>query len=123
MTNRTAPTPGPAEGLLEVPAAALALLALPDLDTVTDGQARGANCVWCKAGPLTAETAIDLGQQKSPAGETRFPRSCRSCIRTRAYRALLDHVHPGPCKPCEDSAPGCEIGRALNRLVREGRRR
>ncbi|MFI1287470.1 hypothetical protein ACH4VM_02980 [Streptomyces sp. NPDC020792] len=122
MTNRTAPTRSAAEGLLEVPAGALTLLALPNLDEVTDDQARGARCVWCQRGPLTAETAIDLGQQKSPRGETRFPRSCRPCIRERAYRALLDHVHPGPCAECEDSSPGCEIGRALNRLVREGRR-
>ncbi|MFJ6561847.1 hypothetical protein ACIQMV_18700 [Streptomyces sp. NPDC091412] len=123
MTNRTVPTPSSAEGLLEVPAAALALLALPDLDEVTDGQARGINCIWCKAGPLTAETAVDLGQQKSPSGVSRFPRACRRCICKRVHRAFLDHVHPGPCQECQNSSPGCEIGRAFHRLLREGRRR
>ncbi|MFE7232573.1 hypothetical protein ACFVAF_18305 [Streptomyces sp. NPDC057596] len=129
MTNRTVPTPSPAEGLLEVPAAALELLALPDLDAVTVGQARGINCVWC-AGQLNAEAAVPLGHQHVPGEDfslipeaTWDPRACRPCIRERAYRALLDHVHPGPCAECEDNSPGCEIGRALNRLVREGRRR
>ncbi|MFB7112303.1 hypothetical protein [Streptomyces sp. NPDC056291] len=119
MTHRTAPVPGPAEGLLEIPTA---VLKLPNLDAVPDVQARGTNCVWCDDGTLTAETAIDLGEQRY-GGVTRFPRACRRCILTQAYRALLDHVHPGPCRECEDSAPGCEIGRVLNRLVREGRRR
>ncbi|MFJ1653715.1 hypothetical protein ACIOC2_20455 [Streptomyces sp. NPDC088337] len=78
MTNRTPPSPAAAEGLLEVPAAALALLHLPPLDGLRDGQVRGRHCLWCRS---------------------------------------------GPCPECETSSPGCEIGRALNRLVREGRRR
>ncbi|MFJ8345000.1 hypothetical protein ACIQ9J_01225 [Streptomyces sp. NPDC094153] len=128
MTNRTPPSPVAAEGSLEVPAAALALLALPDLDAVTVGQARGINCVWCHAGQLNAKTAVSLGEQRGPVedclltGAIWHPRACRPCIRTRAYQALLDHVHPGPCPECETSSPGCEIGRALNRLIREGRR-
>ncbi|MFJ2568192.1 hypothetical protein ACIO02_35605 [Streptomyces sp. NPDC087568] len=130
MTNRTPPSPAVAEGLREVPAAALELLNLPLLDGLRDGQVRGRHCLWCRRGPLTSETAIDLGEQMSPLSSDSdssrmrwYPRACRRCIRTRAYRALLDHVHPGPCEPCENAAPGCEIGRALNRLLREGRRR
>ncbi|MFH9977960.1 hypothetical protein ACH4ND_01605 [Streptomyces sp. NPDC017179] len=129
MTHRTPPLAPAAEGLLDVPAAALELLKLPALDAVTDGQSRGTDCVWCRV-RLTIETAVDLGEQKgslegasSLTGATWFPRACRPCTRERAYHALLNHVHPGPCEPCENAAPGCEIGRALNRLLREGRRR
>ncbi|MFJ2731380.1 hypothetical protein [Streptomyces sp. NPDC087317] len=128
MTNRTVPTPPAAVCLLEIPTAALALLGLPDLDAVTVGQARGINCVWCHAGQLTAKTAVNLGRQQGPVedclltGATWYPHSCRPCIRTRAYRALLDHVHPGPCRECETSSPGCELGRAFHQLLREGRR-
>ncbi|WP_445524815.1 hypothetical protein [Streptomyces cyslabdanicus] len=130
MTNRTVPAPGPAEGLLEVPAAVLTLLGLPALEDLKDAQVRGRACVWCGTGPLTAETAVDYGEQLSPISDDAdsarmrwYPRSCRECRpRTgqRAYRALLDHA-PG-CAECCAAAPGCEIGRGLTRLVREGRR-
>ncbi|MFB7461333.1 hypothetical protein [Streptomyces sp. NPDC056188] len=120
MQHRTAPTLHTADALLEVPAAALRLLVqrLPDLDAVPDVQARGIRCVWCSGGPLTAETAINLGEQR-PAGVTRFPRACRRCTGRHAYSALLDHA-PG-CEECCAAAPGCEIGRILNRLIRQGR--
>ncbi|MEU5094958.1 hypothetical protein [Streptomyces sp. NPDC020996] len=123
MAHSTART-GTATGL---PPAALALLHLPAISGVTDGQKRGADCVWCACGPLTAETAIDYGEQLSPldsapdsARQRWYPRSCRSCTRDRAYRALLDHA-PACTDGCADT-PGCEIGRALNRLIREARR-
>lgn len=129
MTHATAHSPSAAEPpgapLLEVPAAVLKVLALtlPPLDTVTDAQARGADCVWCGHGPLLTETAVDLGEHKSHGDLTRFPRGCRKCTGQQAYRALLGHTAPGPaqCQECKDSALGCMIGLILNRLIRQGR--
>jgi hypothetical protein len=55
-------------------------------------------------------------------GEKRqwYPRACRPCIGEAAYRLLLDHA-PG-CRECVPDAGACEVGRALRRLMREGRR-
>lgn len=126
MTNRTAPSSTAAEppGLLELPAGVLELLELPALEGLRDDQARGQDCCWCGNGPLTTETCVDLGQQTSRASgtvERWYPRACRPCTGTRAYSALLDHSPT--CTECRTAAPGCEVGRTLNRLVREGRQR
>jgi hypothetical protein len=105
-------------------AAVLALLLLPDLGGLTDGQPRGRDCAWCGKGPLTAESAFDFGEQGSPAGTiTRvrwYPRGCRSCTAERAHSALF--VHAPTCEQCADEGGLCEITRALYRLVRDGRR-
>ena len=119
MTHRTTPVPGPAGGLLEVPAAILELLELPALETVADGQSRGADCVWCTYGPLTTEMAVALGERKS-RGVTRFPRACPPCAAAHAHAALFKHAPT--CEQCVDEAEVCEVGRVLYRLIREGRR-
>jgi hypothetical protein len=101
------------------PTEVLALLELPALDALTKRQTEGGDCVWC-ATPLTAETAVDLGERTDTDGTHRFPRACHPCTGTAAYRALLDH---GPvCEQCVDNADQCEVGRGLRRLIREGRR-
>ncbi|QCR49792.1 hypothetical protein [Streptomyces sp. SGAir0924] len=114
------------------PADVLALLAdaLPELDTLTDDQVRGAHCAWCKA-PVIAEDAVDFGEKTSPAswststiGVRWYPRACPACAADRAHRALLDHA--SDCADCRRvPAPGeptvCEVARVLTRLVREGR--
>lgn len=116
-----------------IPAAVLAVLAsvLPSLDTLTDDQVRGAHCAWCKT-PVTADTAVDFGEQTSPApwatstiGMRWYPRACPACVAKAAHRGLMDHA--SDCADCRRvPAPGeptvCELARALNRLVKGGRR-
>ncbi|MCT7356768.1 hypothetical protein N4P33_32190 [Streptomyces sp. 15-116A] len=121
MTHRTAaqlPPWEPWRPLLEVPATAVDVLLLPHRDTVTDAQARGTACVWCASAPLSAETAVDLGEQKA-AGPTWYPRSCRGCAAERAHRGLFDHAPM--CEQCADEASRCEVGLILYRLIRQGR--
>ncbi|MGI5139427.1 hypothetical protein [Streptomyces sp. CA-106110] len=89
---------------------------------LTESQQRGAACVWC-AQTLTAETAVDLGERRIKVLDnyvTAFPRGCRPCTATAAYRALMDHAPD--CEQCVDDAGSCETGMALRRLMREGRR-
>lgn len=72
---------------------------------------------------LTAETAIELGMRTCDAYGTEahwFPRSCRSCLAEQAYKALFDHAPS--CEHCAADVDHCEIGVALRRLMREGRR-
>jgi hypothetical protein len=58
--------PKPAfEALLKITVPVLELLGLPSLQDVTDDQSRGVDCVWCRA-RVTTDTAVDLGEQKSP---------------------------------------------------------
>ncbi|MEV7793435.1 hypothetical protein AB0O68_15790 [Streptomyces sp. NPDC087512] len=113
------------------PADVLALLvrALPELDTLTDDQVRGAHCAWCRT-PLQADTAINFGEQTSPdprststIGIRWYPRACPACAAKKAHRALFEHS-PG-CEECKKvSAPGepcpCNTARALNRLLKGG---
>lgn len=105
---------------------ALALLALPALDGLTDDQTRGAICVWDRhEDRLTAETAVDLGEHMSPLnGSTSlmrwFPRGCRHHTGQAALRAL--HEHAPMCEPCVDNAAECETGRALRRIIRDAHR-
>ncbi|GAA5075713.1 hypothetical protein [Streptomyces similanensis] len=122
MTHGTAPaseTAGAPSALLEVHAAVVNVLGLPKLAGIPDRQARGAHCLWCDWGPLTTETAVDLGEHMAD-GVTAFPRACRRCAGRRAHRGMFDH-HPD-CETCRTTEAGCEIGRALYRLAREGRR-
>jgi hypothetical protein len=103
----------------------LDILGLPELDTLTDDQTRGADCVWC-ADPLSIETAVDLGEVRFPmAGSTSligrlFPRACRTCAGTQAHNGLFTHC--GSCEQCVDEVGRCPVGLWLYRLVREGRR-
>ncbi|NEA51601.1 hypothetical protein [Streptomyces sp. SID10815] len=100
-------------------AAVVAVLGPPELVGISDRQARGAHCLWCDNGPLTTAEAVDLGEHKAD-GVAVFPRACRRCAGKRAHRGMYDH-HPD-CETCRTTEAGCEIGRALYRLVREGRR-
>ncbi|MGV9242602.1 hypothetical protein [Streptomyces sp. NPDC003710] len=99
-----------------------AALPLPSVGDLREKQQRGTECVWC-AEHLTAETAVDLGERRIRVLDshvTAFPRGCRPCTATAAYRALLDHAPS--CEQCVDDASSCETGKALRRLMREGRR-
>lgn len=101
---------------------ALALLPLPALDGLTEAQVRGRDCVWCGI-VLTAETAIDCGPRRKKHLGTAydwFPRSCTSCTGGAALRALHDHAPA--CKECCAYAGGCDTGRILLSLIRDGHR-
>jgi hypothetical protein len=97
--------------------AALALLALPAVDDLKSRQVRGASCIWCDL-PLTAETAIDLGERDDP--QLRFPQACSPCTRRAALAAI--HEHAPACDNCVRHAPDCATGTALIRLTKVGRR-
>ncbi|MFJ4685915.1 hypothetical protein [Streptomyces sp. NPDC088789] len=97
------------------PPDALALVACPPLDALSVDQARGATCVWdATEPPLTAETAVDLGERRGDVHW--FPRACREHTGERAHEALLDHVPA--CEECTEHRAICAIGRALYRLAR-----
>ncbi|MFF2511684.1 hypothetical protein [Streptomyces sp. NPDC058086] len=100
----------------------LELLALPGLAKLTEQQVRGTTCVWDGV-PLTSATAVDLGERAaSRAGQPVrwFPRGCHPCTSKAALQAL--HKHAPTCEQCVDEAALCEVGRGLNRLMREARR-
>jgi hypothetical protein len=105
-------------------ASVLDLLAIPSIAGLSEHQVRGMACVWDGI-TLTSATAVDLGvQSASRAGEpvSWYPRACRGCVALQAHRGLL--THGATCTMCaaEATAPACEIGRGLYRLVREYRR-
>ncbi|WP_439947139.1 hypothetical protein [Streptomyces sp. BBFR109] len=106
------------DALADVVQAGLEALDLPAFEDLTPDQARGAVCVW-GAEQLTAETAVDLGEQHGPDGRW-WPRACPRHAADRAHRALYEHVPL--CEQCVDEAALCPVGRVLYRLVREGRR-
>ncbi|HEY8980155.1 MAG TPA: hypothetical protein VIU15_11295 [Streptomyces sp.] len=99
-----------------MPRSILPLLGLPDRDTLTDEQQRGAKCTWC-AIVLTADTVIDLGEQHDEPDGVWFPRACRSCVSEVGRRSL--RVHPGMCESCgiDHSGPACEVATALWKLI------
>lgn len=97
------------------PDAALALLELPDVDTLSDEQRRGAICVWGRR-QLTAESAIDLGERQLADGRFWFPRADRHCVHRAAMLAL--QLHSQACEQCTDDYRGCADGYGLVRLVR-----
>ncbi|MEU8538357.1 hypothetical protein [Streptomyces parvulus] len=101
-----------------VPPNVLALLGLPQFGDLTADQVRGAVCVWGSEG-LTAERAVDLGEQDGPDGRW-WPRGCPACTASRAHRGLFEHAPS--CEQCVDSGERCEINRVLYRLVRAGHR-
>ncbi|MFJ8332889.1 hypothetical protein [Streptomyces sp. NPDC094437] len=94
-------------------------LALPALDSLEEDRASGRACVW-NGEPLTIETAVDLGEQTDAAGRVCFLRACRKHAGQVAHRALMEHAPS--CEQCVDDAGGCDVGRVLLRLIREGRR-
>lgn len=97
-----------------------AALPLPDVGQLSESQQRGAACVWCKA-PMTAVTAVDLGERRIRVLDTHFtafPRGCRPCTAKAARRALWNHG--ALCEECMDADRGlCETDMALRRLIRE----
>lgn len=110
-----------AESTDTAPPRGRAALPLPRVGDLSEQQQRGAACVWC-ATLLTAETAVDLGERRIRVLDshvTAFPRGCRPCTATAAYRALLDHAEG--CRTCKDSAQGCDRGHALQQLAKQGR--
>ena len=95
---------------------------LPSTKDLSEGQLRGSHCVWCDE-PITTDTAVDLGERPYRRLDVRsswFPRACPKCAGEKAYRTLLDHAPL--CELCVENAADCDTGRALYRLVREGRR-
>ncbi|MEU0742229.1 hypothetical protein [Streptomyces sp. NPDC006134] len=102
----------------EIPPEVLALLALPESDTLTPDQVRGAVCAWCPR-RLTGATAVDLGELTGDDGRW-WPRACGPCVGRRAHQAL--YAHAPLCEPCVDDVGRCATGRALPRLVRRYRR-
>ena len=102
---------------------ALAILPLPDHNSLSQQQVRGTACVWCGVA-LAPDTAVDLGERRIRVLDdhvTTFPRGCRQCTGQAAYNALFDHSPM--CEQCVNNAAGCETGRQLRRLVKEGFRR
>jgi hypothetical protein len=110
MSSEHAPTP-----TIDV----LALLALPDVDDLSDDQRRGAVCVWGDS-PLTPLSAVDLGERQADDGTNWFPRGCRWHAQRRAMEAL--QAHSGSCEQCVDDHAQCPAGLGLVRLVKETRR-
>ncbi|MFI0233175.1 hypothetical protein [Streptomyces sp. NPDC017086] len=99
---------------------ALAALPLPEFDTLTKEQARGAACVWDGA-PLTADTAVDLGERRSIGGcASWFPRACKPCALQHAMDTLIEHTQI--CEQCTDDQTVCPDGLWMVRAVREARR-
>jgi hypothetical protein len=95
-----------------------ALLEVPEHNTLTDAQVRGADCAWCGK-PLTAETAVDLPERRIRVLDTHFdtfPRGCRECTRRKAHEAIFEHCER--CEDCTRDAGSCLIGIGLRRLMR-----
>lgn len=103
------------------PTSRLALLALPSLDGLTQEQVRGASCIWCGS-LLDTATAVDLGERRHKRLDGKystFPRACRPCVHTEAYRTILNHG--GSCEQCVDDLDSCPTGVGLRALMREYR--
>lgn len=101
---------------------ALEVIPLPDLDGLSSYQVRGITCIWCDH-TLSGDTAVDLGERKHrrlDGAFSTFPRSCPACVADKANIALLDHG--STCQSCIGERELCPTGRALYRLVRDGRR-
>ena len=103
-------------------AEALALLTLPDLDTLSEQQVRGVACVWDGI-VLAPQTSVDLGRREaSRAGQDVpwFPRACRRCVHLAAQLQLASHR--ACCEQCVDEVSNCEDGFPLLQLTGEFRR-
>ncbi|WP_069886614.1 DUF6415 family natural product biosynthesis protein [Streptomyces luteocolor] len=65
---------------------------LPSVDTLSDGQVRGRDCVHCGV-TLSAGAVVDLGPQsvkRCGSEVTWFPRACQPCTDGRYVGVLLD---------------------------------
>lgn len=108
----------------DAPTGALALLPLPEPDTLTEPQLGGRACVWCWV-PLTIDTAIDLGERGASAHGTTaawFPRACRDCMQPHIVQTAQFHART--CEQCVDDVSSsdravCDTARMLRRLVLE----
>jgi hypothetical protein len=83
------------------------------LDVLTDGQRRGATCVWHGGKRLIVEKVVDLGEHMSPLrGSTTlirwFPRACHTCVANRARHGLFAHCTT--YKDGADEAGRCAMG-------------
>lgn len=99
----------------------LTALELPRLDTLSEGQVRGAICVWDGAA-LTPDTAVDLGPRTKKRLDGTFdwyPRACHRCAGQKAYLWLFTHAHA--CDTCK-AGPDCPYAAAVRTLMREGHR-
>lgn len=97
-------------------AAALALLPLPNVSTLSGLQTEGTICVWCGAS-LVPYTARDLGIRPGPNGVTIFPRGCGTCVGAKA--ADVYKIHVSACGSCLRNRP-CPERTGLRRLASEG---
>ena len=103
-------------------AEALALLSLPNLNSLSEQQVRGAACVWDGI-ILAPQTAVDLGQREADrAGRAVpwFPRACRRCVHVAARLQLASHR--ACCELCVEEVSNCEHGFPLLQLAGEYRR-
>lgn len=101
----------------------LALLPIPA--RLSRPQLDGHVCVW-GGEALTPTTAVDLGSRRI-GDRMAFPRACTTCTTRTAQGVLFDHT--GDCTACatpikQDTDPisTCDLGRALARIIRQGRR-
>lgn len=102
----------------------LALLPLPEPETLTEPQLCGRACVWCWR-PLSNDSAIDLGERTACAHGTAaswFPRACLDCMQPHVVRTA--DYHARTCEQCVDDGAStnpsvCDTARVLRRLVLE----
>lgn len=111
---------------------ALALLALPSPDQLTEDQVRGRTCVWDDTeAPLTDEAGVGLGPRRMRRLDGHYawhPRACPEHLGQEALLALFRHCMRD-CPECgARDANGvalegsCAVGDALLRLhMRKGR--
>ncbi|MCX4550494.1 hypothetical protein OG204_14275 [Streptomyces sp. NBC_01387] len=93
---------------------------LPAIDSLSQRQQRGMDCVWCGI-TLAPGTAVDLGPRDVRILDHTtqwFPRACKRHDGTAAYRAVLAHAEQ--CPDCLTT--GCPVGAQLRRIVRETRK-
>ncbi|MFI5473242.1 hypothetical protein ACIA6D_23750 [Streptomyces cacaoi] len=97
---------------------ALALLPIPA--RMSDAQRDGHVCIY-GGEAITRGASTQLGSRKV-GGRTIFPQVCHPCLQKVAMGALFDHsTGPNGCPECR-TEPACELGRALNRIIRKATR-
>ncbi|MFL1904743.1 hypothetical protein ACJWDR_37420 [Streptomyces tauricus] len=89
----------------------VAMLPMPRLESRTEAQAAGADCVWCGR-----SASLQLGLRISACQGALVqwrPRACRACVRREARRVHL--IHTGTCPRCK-SRDYCPDAKALQEL-------